>query len=560
MAHARIWHDGALGPAAPAGKRQNPIEDPMTVPAEPESPVQSMLNQAARAMDGRNPGRASELAAKVLQLEPDHAGAHHLLGLALLDLHQLGRALEHLNRALALHPRSCEYATHFARALARANRLGEALQVANIAYALPPAHPLTLNTLGTVYMQCNAFERANALFRRAAAQLPEHAACRFNHAVTLTFTGDIEAAETEFDACLARQPTYWPAYGLRARLRRQTHARNHVEAMLALLAEHAGDTEALVQLHCALGKEYEDLGDYAQAFEHLRRGKAAARARSHYDPSHDAALVDAFIRAFPEPRPQPQGYGSDEPIFIVGMPRSGTTLVERIISSHPDVYSAGELRNFGMQVLRLSNTHAPTMLSPAAIDRAHRLDWERLGLLYVDSTRPQTANKPHFIDKLPHNFLYIGFIANALPNARIICLRRNPMDTCLSNFRELFLESSSFHGYSFDLLDIGRFYIQFDRMMTHWRKVLPGRVLEIDYEALVAEQEAYSRQLLAHCGLPWNDACLRFEQNTAASATASTTQVRQPIYAGAINRWEKYGELLEPLEQLLNEAGIATRG
>jgi hypothetical protein len=240
------------------------------------------------------------------------------------------------------------------------------------------------------------------------------------------------------------------------------------------------------------------------------------------------------------------------------MPRSGTTLVERILSSHPEVYSAGELMNFGAQLERMAPSGIPARLSPALIEQSHRLDWERLGLRYVDSTRPQTATKPRFIDKLPHNFLYLGLIAKALPKAKIICLRRHPLDTCLSNFREMFQENSGFHGYSFDLLDIGRFYIQFDRMMAHWNAVMPGRVLQVDYEALVTEQESTTRQLLAHCNLSWNDACLHFEKNTSAVATASTAQVREPIHRQAIGRWEKYRPWLGPLEQLLNQAGIET--
>lgn len=511
----------------------------------------ALLDDARRASDQRDFAQAARLAAQVAQIEPDNAEAHHLAGLAYLELMQWSLALKHLNRAVVINASNAEYATHFARALAAAQMFGEALQVANIAYALPPATPLTLNALGTVYMQCNAHERANVLFRRAAALAPEHGMCRFNAAVTETFTGDFVAAEQQFDASIRLQPTFWRAYALRSRLRRQTAENNHVEALHALLAAHADDADAQIHLHSALGKEYEDLGDYARAFEHMSTGKAAARARLAYRPEQDSAVVDTMIRAFPQPLTTDTGYGSDEPIFIVGMPRSGTTLVERILSSHPEVYAAGELMNFGAQLKRMAQ-------GGAAPEAGASFDWRYLGLRYVDSTRPHTAVKPHFIDKLPHNFLHLGYIAKALPNATLICLRRHPLDVCLSNFRETFMENSAFHGYSFELLDIGRFYIQFERMMAHWNKVLPGRVLQVDYETLIAEQESTTRQLLAHCGLPWNDACLRFEQNSAAVATASTVQVRQPIHGDAAGRWKKYRPWLGPLETLLNEAGIRT--
>jgi hypothetical protein len=176
---------------------------------------------------------------------------------------------------------------------------------------------------------------------------------------------------------------------------------------------------------------------------------------------------------------------------------------------------------------------------------------------YLASTRPDTGNKPRFIDKLPHNFLYVGAIANALPNARIICLRRDPMDTCLSNFRQLFALASPYHDYSYDLLNTGRYYILFDRLMAHWKQAFPGRVLEVDYETLVDAQEASSRRLLEFCDLTWDDACLHFESNLAPAATASAAQVRAPIYRSALNRWRQYEAHLADLRDLLDKAGIA---
>lgn len=530
----------------------------MTAAPEASSPAQTLLREAVLAYEQGNLAQAGQLALQATQMEPHNAEAHYLTGLACLDTKQLQRALEHLNRAVSLNTKSAEYTTHFARALAQAQRYNEALQIANIAYALTPASPLTLDALGSVYMQCNAHERAHALFRRAVALAPDNAIGRFNAAVTSTFTGDFDLAEEHFNACLDRLPTYWPAYGLRSRLRRQTMDNNHVDALQALLSANADDIDAQIHLHSALGKEYEDLGDYTKAFEHLSLGKAAARQRVVYRPEQDSAMVDALIKAFPTVVSTDTGYGSDEPIFVVGMPRSGTTLVERILSSHPEVYAAGELMNFGVQLKHLAPDNMPAQLDPTLIAHLHRIDWARLGLRYVDSTRPQTATKPRFIDKLPHNFLYLGLIAKALPKAKFICLRRHPLDTCLSNFREAFMENSSFHGYSFDLLDIGRFYIQFDRMMAHWNAVLPGRVLNVNYETLVAEQESTTRQLLAHCELPWNDACLNFQHNTSAVATASTAQIREPMHRRAVGRWEKYRPWLGPLEQLLNQAGIDT--
>jgi hypothetical protein len=196
------------------------------------------------------------------------------------------------------------------------------------------------------------------------------------------------------------------------------------------------------------------------------------------------------------------------------------------------------------------------MLDSETIQRARGLDWAALGERYVTSTRPATGRQPHFIDKLPHNFLYAGWIARALPRAKIICLRRDPLDTCLSNFRQLFAPQSPNFGYSFDLLDTGRYYALFDRLMAHWQRVLPGRILEVQYEALVDSQEASTRQLLEFCLLPWNDDCLQFERNAAPVNTASVVQVRSPIYRSSLRRWKKYEPQLGELQSVLAAAGV----
>jgi hypothetical protein len=188
--------------------------------------------------------------------------------------------------------------------------------------------------------------------------------------------------------------------------------------------------------------------------------------------------------------------------------------------------------------------------------KSRNLDWRRLGEAYLSSTRPATGHKPHFIDKLPHNFLYAGFIANALPNAKIVCLRRNPMDTCLSNFRQLFAPKSPYFDYSFDLLDTGRYYLLFNRLMAHWQRVFPRRILEMDYETLIDTQEACSRQLLEFCGLAWDDTCMHFENNPTPVATASAVQVRAPIYRSALKRWKKYEQQLGELRRLLSDGGV----
>ncbi|MFS8063231.1 MAG: tetratricopeptide repeat-containing sulfotransferase family protein [Luteimonas sp.] len=512
--------------------------------------------EAVAALNKSDWRQAQHLSMELLRDAPAHAGVCFVAGVAALQLHQILLAIECLRRATELNPTRAEYMAQCARALLHAALPAEAIDAADKARALSPSDPMTLDTLGIVYSQLNAHEKAAEMFRRVAVLQPESANCRFNIATSLIFSGDIDAAEHELEACLELDPGCWKAHLSIALLRRQTGFANHLERLLALLAGAAGDETAQMYLNLSLYKEYEDLADYPQAFAHLTRGKLAGSSSRGYSIERDEALFAALIDSFPAPQPEASGFRTTEPIFVFGMPRTGTTLVERIISSHPEVYSAGELQDFGIALKRASGSRTRPVLDLDTVRRSREIDRARLGGQYLESTRPGTGKTPRFIDKLPHNFLYAGYIAQALPDAKLVCLRRDPVDTCLGNFRQLFAQNSPYYDYSFDLLDTGRYYVLFDRLMAHWRRVLPGRILELDYETLVDEQEASTRRLLEFCGLHWDAACLDFQDNAAPVATASAVQVRSPMYRSAVGRWRRYEPQLGELLQLLHEAGI----
>jgi Flp pilus assembly protein TadD len=517
---------------------------------------QQQFERAVQAFNQRKFRQALELALTLLPQAPDHAELNYLAGMSAMELQQMNPALEHLHRAAKLQPARADYVTQFAKALSLVNMSADAAKIATHAMTLSPLDAQALDTLGVVFTRANAHEHATRLYERAAATSPDVPAFRYNLAKSLVFLGRMDDAERELETCLTRSPGTWGAHLTLSQLRRQTPERNHLGRLHALLSENASSPAAQLNLHLALAKEYEDLADYPTALRHLVAGKSAGASMRPYTPQRDQDLFDQIIRHSPRPQPASAGCDSSEPIFIVGMPRSGTTLVERILSSHPDVHAAGELQNFALACKRVSGSPTQDLLDAETVARASHLDWRRLGQDYLDSTRPDTSLKPHFIDKLPHNFLYLGAIANALPNAKIICLRRDPMDTCLSNFRQLFGTMSWNHDYSYDLLNTGRYYILFDRLMAHWKQQFPGRILEVQYEALVESQEVGSRELVAFCGLPWHDACLHFEDNQAPATTASAVQVREPIYRRAIQRWKAYGDGLDALQDLLRAGGI----
>ncbi|MEZ0470381.1 tetratricopeptide repeat-containing sulfotransferase family protein [Luteimonas salinilitoris] len=514
-----------------------------------------VYRQAVEALNRREWEAAERLGASILAQASGHAGLHFVVGVAALQRQRMPQAFEHLGKAARLNPKRPDYVAQWARVLATTHAMREAVTAADYAMRLGPQDPMTLDTLGVVFTQANDHRRAVEAFQRAVAVMPEQAGFRFNLATSLTFVGELDAAEREHEACLARAPGFWKAHLALSQLRRQTTERNHVDRLLKLLAGCGDDPAARLYLNLALEKEYSDLGEHEQSFRHLLAGKAAWRATLDYAFERDEEVFAEIIRVSPQPS-QAQGCDSGEPVFVMGMPRTGTTLVDRILSSHPSVQSAGELQNFAVALKRASGSTTPPMLDVDTLRCSGALDWKALGERYIASTRPGTGQADRFIDKLPHNFLYAGFIAAALPNASLVCLRRGAMDTCVSNFRQLFALTSPYYDYSFDIVDTARYFALFDRLMSHWRSVMPGRILEIGYEEIVSGQEAATRKLLKHCGLPWDDACLRFQDNAAPVSSASAVQVRSPLYSTSIGRWKRYGQQLDEVRAVLADTDI----
>lgn len=503
---------------------------------------------------------ALKIATTLMTKVGDDPAIHYIAGVSSSELNRIPSAITYLTQAATLAPERADYATQLAKVLAFAKLNRDAKVSADRAYSLAPKDPRTLDTLGVVYSQIGDYGSAVAAFQEVVRLAPDYAPYRYNLATSLVADGKLAEAEEEIDACLSLDPRFWRAHLTLAQLKRQTRESNHVERLTSLLKStprEPPDLSAQVCLNLALFKEYEDIGEYQKALEYLTAGKSAGRVRRGYSPEAETRLFEAIMENFPVPLPRDTGgLGTTEPIFVVGMPRTGTTLVERIISNHPEVQSAGELLNFPLAVKHASGTTTPNLIDLDTVLRARNPAWSKLGEDYLSSTRPLTGSKRHFVDKLPHNFLYLGWIANALPEAKIVCLRRNPMDTCLSNFRQLFAPKAPYFDYSYDLLDTGRYYLLFHRLMAHWRMTLQDRLFEVNYEDLIDEQERTTRELVDFCGLSWDDRCLQFESNPTPVATASAVQVRSPIYRSSMSRWKKYGQALDDLRQLIESSGV----
>ena len=512
--------------------------------------------QAVELLGKRQFGAAQQCCLRILKENPQHADAHFLLGMIATEFGRVSNALEFIGKAIELEPERAEYHAHRGRCLALLKYDSEALAAADTALALEPADALTCDTIGVVCSRAGDHEKAVEAFRRAVSREPDNPGFQFNLGSSLKFLGQFDAAEAAFESAISVSPRFHKAHTSLSQLRRQTPERNHIRRLEGLIHNCGDNVDAELQLRHALAKELEDLGDYDGAYRNLSIGNAKKHRQIDYSIERDRALFDCITGLFTGEDENTEGSDNREPIFVIGMPRSGTTLIERILTSHSTVYSAGELQNFGIALKRAANTDSREVLDIATLEKALQIDFASLGQTYIDSTRPVTGHTLHFVDKMPLNFLYTGFIHRALPNARIICLRRNPLDTCLSNFRQLFALNFSYYNYAYDLLDTGRYYVLFDRLMKHWQRVLPGKILEVQYESVIENQEAESRRIIDYCGLDWEEACLAFEQNVAPVATASSVQVRQPLYAHAVNRWRHYEKYLDDLKQLLTAEGI----
>jgi len=499
---------------------------------------------------------AGALASDLCRRWPDRPEGWYLLGLAEAEAGRVSRALPLMQRAVAQAPTPQRLA-QYARLLSLGRKDEEAGRIARTALSLGPDDALSLDTIGCVLARLGDHEASVTPFEAAVARAPDNSGFRYNLAAACGFTGRVQEAERHYERLLAREPGHARAHYALAILKRHDRDGHHVERLRTALTQ-TGDALDRMRLQYALAKELEDLGRHGEAFEHLAAANAARKRDLRYDFERDAALFEALEQGFATDALPGMGHPDPAPIFVLGMPRTGTTLVDRILSSHPAVASAGELQAMPLAVKELAGTTSRVVIDAATIRASLQIDRHALGERYLARAAPHRAtSRPRFIDKLPTNFLYIGHIASALPNARIVCLRRHPMDLVWSNFKNLFAPRSDYYFYSNDLLDTARYFARFDQLMAFWQRRFPGRILELGYEALVADQEGETRRLLAHCGLDWDAGTLDFHRNRAAVATPSAAQVRRPLNADAIGRWRIHAEALEPVRAFFAAHDIA---
>lgn len=496
---------------------------------------------------------------KILQRHPADAEAWYLLGSAALQAGKLDAAQNCLNIAAEQSPTNPEYLVQLARSYSAAWRHPEAAAIASRAAALEPDDPAVLNAIGEILLYADQAGLARPMFQKAVAGAPGVSKYHFNYASACRILGDLERAREQCGAALDSDADNARVWSMLAELSPDVVADERFDSLKRAYAEsESKDVQQRMQIGFAMSRAWEGKGDFDRAFDVLVESKAPARQLVNYSFDSDAALFETIAQIFSEPMQsiQMEGGASGRPIFVMGMPRTGTTLVDRMLSGHPQVKSAGEVHNFGILLQRAVGSAGLGLPTPRRLEDAYGADLAEVADRYLQSVAERVGNAGRFVDKLPHNFLFAGYIARALPGAKMICLRRNPLDTCVGNFRQLFAINFPYYYYSYDIDDIARYYVAFDRLMKHWRNVLPGRILEVSYESLVREPEARVGAMLDFCGLDWNPACLAIQDNAGPVTSASAVQVREAINTRAIGRWRRFEARLGSARAILGNAGI----
>lgn len=518
----------------------------------------ALQQQLAQGFALLQQGRVADAIALSDSLVAAHAGNAEVLFLASearLASDDAESALGFIAAAVDAAPDQVPLLLKKADNLIMLRRRTDARQVAADAVAAAGDDGRALWAIGKVYSRCDDPTNARRLYEKALAAMGSHPALLYDLAAARFFTGDIAGAESNLEALLAVAPATGHALYLRSTLRRQTDACNHVADLQARLTAGFPDTVGRAACLFALAKELEDLEQPGPSFAALAEAAVLKRQTLSYDAAAERDSIDA-IRATYTPevmRRQAPGHDEEGAIFIVGMPRTGTTLLERMLGRHSDVKSAGELLDFGQALASAARKCLQANPGKTLVEASLMIDFATLGRDYMASARQAASGSRVFIDKMPVNYIYCGLIRKALPNARLLHLVREPMDTCYAVYKTLF--NQAYH-FSYDLDELAAYYTRYHQLMRHWHAVMPGAILDVHYEQLVADTEGQARRILAWCGLDWQAAVLTPSDNENPSTTASAAQVREPVYTRSVQKWRSYEAGLALLKARLVSAGI----
>lgn len=548
----------ALAAAGRGGEADEVLEQAFRL-----TPNRFELARAADMFAKGERGKAEQICRQVLTKDPHNIDALRFLAEIAVKHKQWTDAEALLERATAIAPGFMPSWRALIDAYKEQDKYPETLAATDKVLQLDPDNPNMLCERASVLSLSGQHEESIAAYRKALELAPKHAGSLSGIGHVLKTVGQTEQAIEAYRSCIAVHPTFGEAYWSLANLKTFRFDDAEIESMEAVLASHTGDPtgdhgdsdklpdEAETNFCFALAKANEDRKNYPQAFHYYSRGNSVRRMNESYDPVYTEVIHDRIIDTFSaEFFAQREGWGdpSEEPILIVGLPRSGSTLLEQILASHSQVEGTFELPELPRVIRSVNQFSSDSTVYPEIAANLTESQCAEFGREYLQRTLKHRRGAPHFTDKMPNNFPTLGLLHLILPNAKVINARRHPLDSCLGTFKQLFAKGQTF---SYDLIELGEYYLQYQRMIDHWAEALPGKVLEVHYEDMVADQEQQTRRLLAHCELPWEEHCLRFYETDRAVRTASSEQVRKPIYSSSVNLWRNYETELEPLIEVL---------
>jgi len=516
---------------------------------KPKGEIQQFVEQGFQALQSGDRQRAAEICKEALARRPDMARAHYLAALIAFDSGNHTTARKALRTTVDLNDQHSPAWAQLARSFVMTGEFAKAEGCLENAVNTQKGNPAVHDVIGTAFRLAGNLEAARHWHEKAVTGAPDHVPFLINLANIRLYFGDQDEADDLLSRGIEVEPGNAKLHWL---LSRTSKAMNvwHIEAMQDLLAEQQ-DARSLAYLNYAIGKEAEDLENWSLAFDAFESGAKARRSTVAFDEQNDAAVFDAAESLFTaqwlsdgEP-----GLTDAAPIFIVGEPRSGTTLLDRMLGLHSRVNSAGELRHLGFAVRRIAGLHEPQQFTPELLQAAAAADPFQIGTAYFESTASLRGDAAHLIDKLPVNYLYVPLILAALPKARILHLRREPMDACFAMYKQLFADA---YLYSYEQGELARHYLRYANLMKVWRQRFPNRVYDVAYEDLVSDSKTTLSGVLEHVGLSWQERCLDFTSSEAPVMTASAAQVREKPHGRSIGRWRNYEERLKPMHEILS--------
>ena len=520
-------------------------------------PDKAALAQATDAHADGDLDQAEKLIRDVLSRQPRSVAAMRLLAQVALDANRPRAARDLLERTVKLAPAFVLAWNDLANVWMKEEQFARALETVAHAIDLDPDMPHSFMIKGNILAKAQRHEEALEAYEQALKISPRHMGALSGKGHVLKTIGRTDESIAAYRACTGAHPAFGEAYWSLANLKTFEFEEQEVKVMLDMVGNERIADEPKVNFHYSLGKHFENEKDYRRAFEHYRQGSDLRRIHEMYDPVQTQVIHDRIIKTFgPDFMEERSGWGDPrpDPILIVGLPRSGSTLIEQILASHSQVEGTMELPDLSRLIRDINRSRKDRVEYPEAVGDLPAEAIAELGELYIERTRRYRTNTPFFIDKMPNNFAAIGLLHLVLPNAKVINARRHPLDSCLGSYKQLFFKGQAF---TYDLFELGQYYLQYQRLMDHWHALLPGKVLDVRYEDMVLDQENQTRRILEYCGLPWEEGCLRFYETERAVNTASSQQVRQPIYTKALNFWRHYeedlGELIDVLEPLLTD-------